>query len=254
MARSAKPRLVVVDPDAAADYYRHALDAIAGTRFETDDGIVAHVELSAGDAVFTLAQEVAEWGLLAPGTLGGSASLITLEVVDARATAQRMVAAGGEIVLEVEDRFYGQCEGRVRDPFGHLWIPTHPLSDGPPTPFVRRIVADLAGGPNPAATADFYRSVFGLETLMDLDWVQTLGAAGRPHTQLTILTHSGHSDLPTPVASIEVGDLDAIVSATATFGGTVIYGPAIEPWGVERAFIQDPAGNVVNVLQHPDTE
>ncbi len=26
-----------------------------------------------------------------------------------------------------EDRGYGRCEGRIRDPFGHLWVVSQPL-------------------------------------------------------------------------------------------------------------------------------
>lgn len=31
--------------------------------------------------------------------------------------------------MVVEDRPYGRCEGRFRDPFGHLWIVSHVTKD-----------------------------------------------------------------------------------------------------------------------------
>jgi len=35
-----------------------------------------------------------------------------------------MVERGASIVIEITDRPYGKREGRVRDPFGHLWVLT----------------------------------------------------------------------------------------------------------------------------------
>jgi PhnB protein len=34
----------------------------------------------------------------------------------------RVVEHGGTVIIPIEDRVYGKREGRVRDPFGHLWI------------------------------------------------------------------------------------------------------------------------------------
>jgi PhnB protein len=63
--------------------------------------------------------------LSGPLATAGSPVLLRLTVVDARSTRDRMVAAGAEEVIAVEDRPYGRCEGRIRDPFGHLWIISH---------------------------------------------------------------------------------------------------------------------------------
>jgi PhnB protein len=50
-----------------------------------------------------------------------------------------MVGAGAEEVVPVEERPYGRCEGRVRDPFGHLWIISHVTEDLTPDEIRRRI-------------------------------------------------------------------------------------------------------------------
>ena len=123
-----QPRLIVPDPDAATSYYQAALAAEVRAR-HTQDDLVVHAELAVGDAGFTLAAEVADWGLLAPGTVGGTPVLLRLDVADARVLADRMAGHGARVVIPVEDRPYGRCEGRLEDPFGHLWIPTHALAD-----------------------------------------------------------------------------------------------------------------------------
>ncbi|MEV5388857.1 VOC family protein [Nocardia farcinica] len=57
-----------------------------------------------------------------PDSIGGSPVLIMLTVPDPDATATQMVRHGGELVIPVENRPYGRRQGRVRDPFGHLWV------------------------------------------------------------------------------------------------------------------------------------
>jgi uncharacterized glyoxalase superfamily protein PhnB len=247
MILSATPRLIVNDSDAAIDYYRRALGARLGARFVADDGVVVHAELDVGDASFTLATEVREWGLLSPLSVGGSSSLVTLDVVDARAVGAAMVSSGAEVVVPVEDRPYGRCEGRIRDPFGHLWIPSHSLDASPP-PGVRRIVPDLSVG-TMAVTVDFYQRVLGLEVVMDGDWVVTLSAPDRHPIQLTLIGLDASAPV-NPHLSVEVENLDAAWQRVIESGAEIVHPRTVEEWGVERFFVRDPAGNVVNVLCH----
>lgn len=47
-------------------------------------------------------------------------------VEDVDAVVQRALDEGAELTMEVEDRFWGDRFGSVRDPFGHVWsIATH---------------------------------------------------------------------------------------------------------------------------------
>lgn len=119
------PRLVVSDPDRAAEFYRAALGARVLGRFTLPDGTVTNIDLEIGEASISLTSEVEEWGLLGPAAAGGSPILLRLTVADARNLRDRMVDAGAVEVVPVEDRPYGRCEGRLRDPFGHLWILSH---------------------------------------------------------------------------------------------------------------------------------
>lgn len=123
------PRLVVPDPDAAAEFYRVALGAEVLARFTMPDGTVTNTDLTIGGASLSLTSEVPAWGLLGPLTVGGSPILLRINVAHARSTRDRMVDAGADEVIPVEDRPYGRCEGRVRDPFGHLWIVSHVTED-----------------------------------------------------------------------------------------------------------------------------
>lgn len=121
------PRLVVDDPDAAADFYEAAIGAEVGSRFTMPDGTVTNIDLTIGPASVSLTAAVEEWGLV--GARSGSPVLLRLTVADARHARDRMVGAGALELVPVEDRPYGRCEGRIQDPFGHLWIVSHVSED-----------------------------------------------------------------------------------------------------------------------------
>lgn len=116
------PKLLVSDADAAIDFYTRALGAALSFRAADDQDVVNHAELTLRSAVFALAQSVPEWGWHDPRSVGGSPVLITAHVADPDATADRMVRLGAELVIPIENRSYGKRQGRVKDPFGHLWV------------------------------------------------------------------------------------------------------------------------------------
>lgn len=122
MNTTIRPRLVVTDVDHAAAFYERSLGALRGPRYAEASGHVVHAELRIGESDLSLTQAREEWGLLAPEALGGSPLLLTLVVADSSAVGQAMVTGGGTVVVPIEDRPYGKREGRVRDPFGHLWV------------------------------------------------------------------------------------------------------------------------------------
>lgn len=121
------PRLVIQNVDDAITYYRDVFGAELEERYTMDNDVVVHAALRVGQFQFTLTEEVKDWGLLSPKSLGGSPLLLHLTVSDPDELANAMVVKGAEIVISIEDRDYGKREGRVADPFGHLWILSRPL-------------------------------------------------------------------------------------------------------------------------------
>jgi PhnB protein len=121
-----RPHLIVKGAAKAIDWYVKALGAKETARFVDQKlapgGVVVHADLELRGATFTLAEENPEWHNVSPKTLGGSGTVLTLTVDDADAVGAKMVELGGEVVFPIEDQFYGARAGRIRDPFGHLWI------------------------------------------------------------------------------------------------------------------------------------
>lgn len=135
------PHLLVVDAPAAIDYYARTLGARELQRYTLPQGFVVHADLAVGDARFSVAEERREWNNVAPTSLGGSPVVLTLELDDPDAVAARMVEAGGRIVFPVADQFYGKRQGRVADPFGHLWILSKTIASLSPEEIQRRVDA-----------------------------------------------------------------------------------------------------------------
>jgi uncharacterized glyoxalase superfamily protein PhnB len=119
------PRLIVPDPDRASAFYQDALGAEEVFRAPAiDDGRPSVVECRLAGSSFRVSPAVREWGWLSPGDLGGSAVLLEIEVDGPDAVGDRMTARGGEVLVPMQNWPYGKRSGRIRDPFGHLWIVT----------------------------------------------------------------------------------------------------------------------------------
>ncbi|MDD9944844.1 MAG: VOC family protein [Myxococcales bacterium] len=117
------PRLVVAGTDDAIAFYRKSLGAeLLERHFDEGLGLVVHAALSIGEAVFALTEQSPASHNHAPGSLGGTPVIMQLMVDDPDAVAAAMVAVGAEVIFEIADRFYGRRDGRLRDPFGHVWI------------------------------------------------------------------------------------------------------------------------------------
>ena len=116
------PYLAVTDAPKALDFYKTACDAEEVMRFEMPGGIIGHAEIKIGNSMVYLAEENEEWNNIGPRILGGTSVRICLEVEDADAIVAQAVNAGAEILMPVEDQFYGYRQGRIGDPFGHQWV------------------------------------------------------------------------------------------------------------------------------------
>ena len=116
------PRLVVSEAAAAIEFYKSVFDATEIERYASPSGVVVHSAIAIHGAVISVIDEAPDWGNVSPTRLNGSPVLLNLEVDDPDAIAMAAKAAGASIVIPVDERFYGRREGRICDPFGHLWI------------------------------------------------------------------------------------------------------------------------------------
>ncbi len=123
---SVTPYLALRDAKAAIDFYQRAFGAELVMKLDMPDGSIAHAEIRIGDSIVMLSEENAEWGSKSPLALGGSPVFLMIYVADADAAFAKALAAGATQVKPVEDQFYGDRSGTLKDPYGYQWtLATH---------------------------------------------------------------------------------------------------------------------------------
>ena len=138
---TATPYLVVRGGVKAIDFYKAAFGAKELMRLEMPDKRLGHAEIQIGDSIIMLADENPEMGVKSPEAFGGSPVSIMLYFADVDAVVKQAVAAGAKLERPVQDQFYGDRSGVIRDPFGHQWtIATH-KEDVSPEEMKRRLEA-----------------------------------------------------------------------------------------------------------------
>jgi PhnB protein len=124
------PHLVVDDAAAAIDFYVKAFGATEYGRVPHPDGRLVHAALNINGSMVMLNDDFPDFNdgkSSTPKALGGTPVTIHLQVTDVESAFQRAVDAGATVVAPLEDQFWGDRYGIVRDPFGHQWSLGQPV-------------------------------------------------------------------------------------------------------------------------------
>ncbi|HQU48304.1 MAG TPA: VOC family protein [Casimicrobiaceae bacterium] len=135
---SVTPYLVVRGAAEALAFYAHAFGAKEKLRIPTGEKI-GHAEILIGDSHVMLADETEDYA--SPQALGGTPVSLMVYVANADAVFARARAAGAKEIRAVADQFYGDRNGVLADPWGHVWtIATH-VEDVSEEEIARRLAA-----------------------------------------------------------------------------------------------------------------
>ncbi|HEX4618653.1 MAG TPA: VOC family protein [Steroidobacteraceae bacterium] len=138
---SATPYLIVKGAADAIEFYKRSFGALELFRMADAGGRIGHAEIRIGDSVIMLADEHPDMGYRSPRSLGGSSVSIMLYVEDVDRVFARALEGGARAQRSVADQFYGDRNGVLEDPFGHVWtIATH-VEDVAPEEIERRVAA-----------------------------------------------------------------------------------------------------------------
>jgi len=118
----AYPYLRVHNSAEAIDFYARAFGAKELFRLTEPTGRIGHAEIKIGPATLMLSDEYPEHGVRGPRSLGGTTFSIHLHVGDVDSAFEQAVSAGATVVRPLQNQFYGERSGTVRDPFGHEWL------------------------------------------------------------------------------------------------------------------------------------
>ena len=121
---SITPYLIVNGALKAIEFYQNAFGAEELYHMDGPGGLVAHAEIKIGGSHVMLADQME--GFPGPEQLGGTPVSILFYTEDCDKTFKRAIELGATETQPMEDKFYGDRMGQVRDPFGHIWaIATH---------------------------------------------------------------------------------------------------------------------------------
>src|SRR5262245_5397545 len=115
------PRLVCRDPANEIDFCINTFNAVELGRRPGPDGTAAHALLTIGPQMLMIE---AEWPTLpsrAPAPDGSSPVVIFVYVEDVDQTVARAVEHGAQILVPLQNQFWGDRIAWVMDPAGHVW-------------------------------------------------------------------------------------------------------------------------------------
>lgn len=107
------PYYIVEDAAAFVDFTVRAFGATVNEKVLQPDGTVGHADCTIGDSRILVGQ--------AENYHPKVNMLVCLYDADCDALFARAVDAGAEVVQPMEDKFYGDRQGGVKDPFGNYW-------------------------------------------------------------------------------------------------------------------------------------
>lgn len=126
------PHLVCAGAADAIEFYKKAFGAQEMARLARPDGRLMHGCIKIEGSTVMLVDEYKEWGMQSPLTLGGTPVTVHLYVPDVDAFIARAVEAGATVTMPIQDMFWGDRYGVVKDPFGHSWSAATHLRDVSP--------------------------------------------------------------------------------------------------------------------------
>lgn len=117
------PHLCVDGGAKAIAFYQKAFAAEVLMKNFLDNGQLMHASLNINGGLVMLCDDL--WGgegpWRAPTRANGVSTVVHIESADADKVWDRALAAGCTVDMPLEDQFWGQRYGKLKDPFGHIW-------------------------------------------------------------------------------------------------------------------------------------
>ena len=119
---SLMPTLMFKDSRKAIDFYKRAFGAQERFLMPGPDGRgVMHAEIVIGGSVIMMGDENPQFPCKSAESIGGSPVNFYVYLENVDEAFRQAVAAGAEGVMPVEEMFWGDRAGTVKDPFGYSW-------------------------------------------------------------------------------------------------------------------------------------
>lgn len=137
--------LTVKSVSDALAFYAKAFDAKELYRMPTPDGGVAHAEFMIGGSKIYISDEAPDWHAEAMPEGTKASCLFAIQAENCDDAFKQAVEAGGKVLREPEDQFWGVREAMVQDPYGYRWSLCQMVEEVSPEEMARR-AKELFGG------------------------------------------------------------------------------------------------------------
>lgn len=139
------PHLFVQDATAATAFYTRAFGAVEIFRNTVPGGRVLFVELALGPLRLLLSDPFPELEADAPDPATRLPLLLHLDVDDPDLAVRNAVMLGAQVEQPVEERFWGERYGIIRDPFGFRWSVSTVRQELPPSEITGQTPPEMTG-------------------------------------------------------------------------------------------------------------
>lgn len=141
------PHLTVRNCAKAIDFYKKAFGAEELMRAPGPDGkSIMHAQLKVGNSMLMVNDEFPDWGCLSPLSKPGAGVQIHMCVEDVDSMWKRAIGAGATEVMPLQNQFWGDRYGKLKDPFGHEWSLATRIEEPTPEEMRKRQMEAFAGG------------------------------------------------------------------------------------------------------------
>jgi PhnB protein len=129
------PSIVCKNAAKAIDFYKQVFGARELARMDMG-GMIGHAELQIGDSKLMLSDEFP--GMVNAPKEGESSTTLFLYSENVDDLFNRAIKAGSTMVMPLQNQFWGDRYGKLRDPFGHQWGLAQHVEDVAPEEMERR--------------------------------------------------------------------------------------------------------------------
>ena len=123
------PRLVCAEAASEINFCVRTFDAVELNHRPGPDGSIAHALIKIGPAMIMIE---AEWPTLtsrAPKLDGSSPVVIFVYVEDVDRTVERAITNGAQVLVPLQNQFWGDRIAWIMDPAGHVWTVASRIED-----------------------------------------------------------------------------------------------------------------------------
>ncbi len=119
--RSITPYLAIEGAAQAIEWYKKAFNAKELDRAPTPDGKLMNAIIRIGDSMVMMSDVFPGAPLKDPKTAGNTTVTLHIYAKNVDKLFKQAVDAGAETTMPLDNQFWGERYGQLRDPFGHSW-------------------------------------------------------------------------------------------------------------------------------------